>query len=457
MSRARLLGRVQRFAMSFLVAGALLAPVATGCGDGNGLVGGDCASGYAPCGGGCCPESSDGTVPQDGEADAGDASDASETSLTDGFNADRIGPGNGDAGEGGEAGAGGDGGENDGGSVDGTLGDGSESDTGTTTNDASSLDGAADVAETGPLCMLPLVDCGGVCVDTTSDPDNCGHCGVVCPSQICVNSVCQGSTAGGIVYIGHDYLTSVPGTAQARVLSNAAFIPQTNPLQVMSYEHYAVANAVAQREGHPQRRRDAGGARPDHHQHFGRRRHSEQAGARRATRCSSCRTSRRPPRGALAALGTSWATTLATFTKAGGIVVVLDGGTGVGLDGGTGVGAGQMPAFSTATLLLKVTAQAPIATGTPLDDVAPGDVVGVGVVSPYGAGKNSVSITTEANGGNDHLRRRSAARCGGRLAGRCAQVLLSALPGVAARLAHGRLHGKTPGKDSGPGRFAPVS
>lgn len=169
MKRASVL---HRFAMSVLVAGALLAPVATGCGDGNGLVGGDCASGYAPCGGGCCPESADasndGTLP-DGESDASDASDAleaSETSLTDGFNADRIGPGTGDGGDGG--------GESDSGTNDGTVADGSESDTGSTTTDASSQDSAADVAETGPLCMPPLVDCGGVCVDTTSDPFNCG-------------------------------------------------------------------------------------------------------------------------------------------------------------------------------------------------------------------------------------------------------------------------------------------
>ncbi len=386
-------GFIKRIAMSALVAAALIAPVATGCGDGNGLVGGDCASGYAPCGGGCCPEGNDGTVSQDGESDASDASDAAdatetapEASLTDGFSADCFGPGS-------------DGGESDGGSLDGLLVDGSGSDTGSSSTDGSSQDSAADVAETGPLCMPPLVDCGGVCVDTTSDPFNCGSCGVVCPSQICVNSLCQGSTAGGIVYIGHDYLTSVAGTAQARVLSNAVFIPQTNPLEVLSYEHYAVANAVARVKT------ILGNV-------------ATQEGRGLSITSTSVDTDiptklvftsyqvllvhdqSKAPAGALAALGASWATTLATFTQAGGIVVVLDGGTGAGLDGGVSAGAGQMPAFSTATHLLDVTAHVPIATGTPLADVAPGDVVGVGVVSPYGAGKNSVSITTEASGGN---------------------------------------------------------
>jgi hypothetical protein len=360
--------------MSVLVAGALLAPASTGCGDGNGLVGGDCASGYAPCGNDCCPVSGDasrdGTV--DGESDANETS--LETSLIDGFNADRIGPGSGDGG-------------------DGALVDATENDTGSTGTDASPQDSSpADVAETGPLCMAPLVDCGGVCVDTTSDPFNCGHCGVVCPSQICLDSVCQGSTAGGIVFIGHDYVGpagSVPGTAQARVLSNAVFIPQTNPLKVLSYEHYAVANAVARvklilnsfatQEG---RGLSITSTSVD----------ADIPNKLVLANYQVLLVQDQPtaPSGALATLGASWAATLTTFVQAGGIVVVLDGGTGVG----------QMPAFSTATTLLSVTAQAPIATGTPLDDVAPGDVVGVGVVSPYGAGKNSVSITTEPNGGN---------------------------------------------------------
>jgi hypothetical protein len=211
----------------------------------------------------------------------------------------------------------------------------------------------------------------------------------VCPSQICLNSVCQGSTAGGIVFIGHDYLTSVPGTAQARVLSNAVFIPQTNPLQVMSYERYATASAVARVKS------ILSGFATQEGRGLSITSTDVDADIPNKLVVSSFQVlivQDQPTAapGALAALGASWATTLTTFTQAGGIVVILDGGTGVG----------EMPALSTATTLLSVTAQAPVATGTPLIDLAPGDVVGEGVVSPYGAGKNSVSITTEASGGS---------------------------------------------------------
>ena len=39
-----------RLALTVLVTCGALAPMAAGCGDGDSLVGGDCASGYAPCG-----------------------------------------------------------------------------------------------------------------------------------------------------------------------------------------------------------------------------------------------------------------------------------------------------------------------------------------------------------------------------------------------------------------------
>lgn len=45
-------------------------------------------------------------------------------------------------------------------------------------------------------CFDGETDCGGECVDTTSDPDHCGGCGVLCPPEQgfqCVDSVCVGA------------------------------------------------------------------------------------------------------------------------------------------------------------------------------------------------------------------------------------------------------------------------
>jgi hypothetical protein len=92
----------------------------------------------------------------------------------------------------------------------------------------------------------------------------------------------------------------------------------------------------------------------------------------------------------LSARGATWAPAHAAFTQAGGVVVVLDGGGG----------ADQMPALVTATGLLAVASDAPLTKGTPLQVAAPADALGIGVLSPYGAGVHSVSIATEPAVGN---------------------------------------------------------
>ena len=39
-------------------------------------------------------------------------------------------------------------------------------------------------------CPPGLTDCGGKCVDTKKDPNNCGVCGTKCKSGLCVNGLC---------------------------------------------------------------------------------------------------------------------------------------------------------------------------------------------------------------------------------------------------------------------------
>ena len=89
------------------------------------------------------------------------------------------------------------------------------------------------------------------------------------------------------------------------------------------------------------------------------------------------------PAGALATLGGAWAAALTTFTKGGGVVVVLDGD----------VGTAEMPAFATSGGLLQVGSHTPLVPGSPVTVTAPSDVVGVGVLSPYGVWSHSASFT----------------------------------------------------------------
>jgi len=39
-------------------------------------------------------------------------------------------------------------------------------------------------------CPPGLTNCGGKCVDTKNDPNNCGVCGTKCKSGLCVNGLC---------------------------------------------------------------------------------------------------------------------------------------------------------------------------------------------------------------------------------------------------------------------------
>jgi hypothetical protein len=53
---------------------------------------------------------------------------------------------------------------------------------------------------TPPGCMPPQVSCGGVCLETSSDPANCGRCGHDCQGGACNAGACQPvtlSTQGG--------------------------------------------------------------------------------------------------------------------------------------------------------------------------------------------------------------------------------------------------------------------
>ncbi|MGD0675921.1 MAG: hypothetical protein ABSC94_10910 [Polyangiaceae bacterium] len=238
-------------------------------------------------------------------------------------------------------------------------------------------------------CPVGLSPCSGVCVDLTSDPFHCGECKTVCPSQICTGSACVGATPGSLVYIGHDYETTLPSTAQVRVLTNSVLLAQSQDIHILSYERYADPTAVANVKSIVLTATPPPGGTLDITDTVN---DSDVTNISYPTYAVLLVEDQANAQGEvdLGMLGGQWAATLSAFTGAGGIVVVLDGGTG----------ASQMPALVSGTGLLAVGGHSPLPTGTQVDVLSPADSVGLGVLSPYAVGTNSVTLETEANGGD---------------------------------------------------------
>ena len=58
--------------------------------------------------------------------------------------------------------------------------------------------------EFGTSCTSPLVNCGGVCVDLSSDLGNCGSCGNVCVAPEHAEASCQAASCGFVCDYGYE-------------------------------------------------------------------------------------------------------------------------------------------------------------------------------------------------------------------------------------------------------------
>jgi len=223
-------------------------------------------------------------------------------------------------------------------------------------------------------CAAPLVACRGKCISVVSDGMNCGACGKICPSNICVDGECLGAMPGDVVLIGHDYSNALSYSAQAKVLANAIGIPTTDPIRVLSYEEGASPQAVSMAK---EIASDTV---------FGRKIEFTTAGS--ASDLASATLGRSydvvlihdAGAGDAALIGASWATSLQGFTIKGGVVIALDSGSS------------PMPTLLSSAGLLTVGGHTKMPVGTHLLVTSAADVVGAQVLSPYAAFGAAVSF-----------------------------------------------------------------
>lgn len=239
-----------------------------------------------------------------------------------------------------------------------------------------------------PPCTPPLEPCNGICVDKMVDPFNCGVCNKVCPALICAGGICQGTNPGHEIVVGHDGLSALGASAQAKVITNAVLLPAANPLRILSFEKWSDPAVVA-------KVKSLVGAAA-----LGRTLaytvSMDEADLRDALKLSRADVVVVYDQGqmdAAAAMSTGmgWAAPLLTFAREGKTIVALDGADG----------QGQMPLLLRTAGILNVTSHTTLAAAQRVRVVAPADPVGLAVLSPYAVADRSVTLqSADPNGGD---------------------------------------------------------
>ena len=241
-------------------------------------------------------------------------------------------------------------------------------------------------------CDPPLVACGSICINTSSDEKNCGTCGFNCVSGICQAGGCVGKGYGHQVVIGTDYSDPalLDSSAQVTMLGNAVFQSVAAAVRVLAYDEFAEPATVTRIESW--------------------------LSTMAASRGKTVTIAKAPtwtsipqqltvqqyqaflvydqalaPANQMATTGTLWNAAMNAFAKGGGIIVALDGGS-----------AGQMKDLLTNGGLLPVDGETNV-NGTQLNVDAPTDVVGQNLPNVFAARKNTVAFTTTQMRDNYHV------------------------------------------------------
>ena len=222
-----------------------------------------------------------------------------------------------------------------------------------------------------PSCMTDpfTTDCSGQCVDTDTDANNCGGCGTLCDSGICGGGSCVGKTSGHMIAMCMSF--EVPSPSQTGLLGNSIFLAGRNPVRILAYTGDTSSAAKA---GTNFALASAGIAKGRAYDFI-----EAKTSASVLTRLDRSNfdvflvyDQENSSNGELATLGTNWTSAIDDFTAVGGVVVVLTGG------GGTG----EMHEFISAISLVNATGTSDH-TGQDYSVEAPGDAVGINIVSPF--------------------------------------------------------------------------
>jgi hypothetical protein len=246
-----------------------------------------------------------------------------------------------------------------------------------------------------PMCVLPLVECQGECVDPDwyrTDPENCGKCGNQCPSDICQEGMCRGAGFGNVALICSDFNSADAASAWTILLGNAVFLPAANPVKVLAYTRGASGPAVnrvntvigwaGEKRGRTFEITEAT---------------TVDAVAQRLNiddyQVLLIHDLDRAAPGEPAAAATTWesSSVLTSFSRAGGTVVVLDGGDGI-QEMHELINAGNLLDPSGATSL---SGQTDMTNGFVWNN-APADVLGVNVFEPFRGTSHTCTFDTNA-------------------------------------------------------------